>query len=242
MSSTSIGDTQEQYYDAIWSRSKVVEPSAWALWETVSEYIAGKGHILEIGAGNRPRIPISGSYFVDLSARAMQALRERNGHCAAASAEALPFADEAFALVCAFEIVEHVPNDRTLLREIARVLRTGERFLFSVPLHMEFWTRHDVLAGHIRRYDPAALEPMLAEHGLPIEQYSITVSPHSSLCRNAGALLATKFWRLAVMLESRLALPVYCWLDRRRGISWQQKDFARHARRANNVVVVSRKR
>ncbi|HJX38764.1 MAG TPA: class I SAM-dependent methyltransferase [Anaerolineae bacterium] len=241
MSGTGIATAQEQYYDALWSKTRVVEPSAWALWKTISGYVAGKSRILEIGAGNRPRVPISGSYFVDLSASAMQALRGRNGHCAAASGEALPFADEAFDLICALEIVEHVPDDTALLQEIGRVLKAGERFLFSVPLHMAFWTRHDVLAGHVRRYDPAALELLLPQYGLPIEKYCITSSPRNVWYRNATALLAARFWSLGVMLESRMALPAYCWLDRRRGMKWRQGSFAEQSRGANNVIIVTRK-
>jgi SAM-dependent methyltransferase len=218
-----------------------VEPTSWALWETITECLAGKGPVLEIGAGNRPRVPISGSYFVDLSASAMRALRQRDGHCAAASGEALPFIDRCFDLVCAFEIVEHVADDRSLLREIQRVLRPGERFFFSVPLHMHFWTSHDVLAGHVRRYDPAELQSLLDGYGIPIERYSITMSPSSALYRNASARLARRFWRLGVALEGRMALPVYSWLDRRRGMNWQYSEFAGQARHANNAIIACRK-
>jgi SAM-dependent methyltransferase len=156
-------------------------------------------------------------------------------------AEALPFPDERFDLVCAFEIVEHVPNDRAVLEEIGRVLKGGERFIFSVPLHMEYWSRYDVLAGHTRRYDPAALEPLLRECELVIETYNVTFSPRNSHYRNVAASLATRFWRLGVALEEKLALPVYTWLDRRRGIKWEKGDFARGTARANNVIIVCRK-
>ncbi|NIN69693.1 MAG: methyltransferase domain-containing protein, partial [Anaerolineae bacterium] len=110
------------------------------MWPTIGTYIAGKTHFLEIGAGNRPRIPIAGSYFVDLSAKAMEALRQLDGRCAVGGAEALPFPDEHFDLICAFEIVEHVADDKAVLKEISRVLKEGERFIFSVPLHMEYWS------------------------------------------------------------------------------------------------------
>jgi SAM-dependent methyltransferase len=220
----------------------VVEPSAWALWDTISTYTEDKSQFLEIGAGNRPRIPVSGSCFLDLSPKAMEALSARNAFCTAGSAENLPFPDECFDLVCAFEIVEHVPEDTAVLREVVRVLKKGERFLFSVPLHMEYWSRYDELAGHVRRYDPAALESLLADYGLPIEQYSVTFSPRNSWYRNATAFLANRFWAVGVALEGSVARPFYCWLDRRRGISWKQDDFAERTQRANNVIIVSRKR
>jgi SAM-dependent methyltransferase len=236
-----VRSQQERYYNALWSRSKVVDPSAWALWDTIVGYTRGKTRFLEIGAGNRPRIPIAGSYFLDLSPRAMEALSTRAAHCTAGSAEALPFPDGCFDLICAFEIVEHVPDDEAVLWEIARVLRDGERFVFSVPLHMEYWTRHDELAGHVRRYDPSALESLLGRYGLPIEQYTVTFSPRNTWYRNATALLASRFWNAGVALEGGMALPIYTWLDRRRGITWSQDGFAQGTRRANNVIIVSRK-
>jgi SAM-dependent methyltransferase len=230
-----------QHYDDLWSRSKVVQPPVWAMWDTISGYIAGKTHFLEIGPGNRPRIPIAGSHFVDISTKAMEALRELGGGCTVGHAEALPFPDEHFDLICAFEIVEHVPDDRAVLKEISRVLKGDQRFIFSVPLHMEYWSRHDELAGHMRRYDPAALESLLGEYALVIESYNVTLSPRNCYCRNVTAYLATKFWRLGVALEGRLALPIYTWLDRRRGIRWDEGDFVEGTNRANNVIIVCRK-
>ncbi len=232
---------QEKYYNALWSNSKVVEPSSWALWDTIRAYTAGGGQFLEIGAGTRPRLPITGSFFLDLSARAMEALSNRAAHCAAGSAEALPFPDESFDLICAFEIVEHVPNDRAVLLEARRALKGGCRFVFSVPLHMAYWTGHDELAGHVRRYDPSELNSLLNECGLPIEKYYVTFSPRNSWFRNGSAFLASRFWNLSVALEGSVALPFYCWLDRRRGIAWKEGSFAEHTHRANNVIIVSRK-
>jgi SAM-dependent methyltransferase len=236
-----VCNQQGRHYDALWSRCKVVEPSAWALWDTIRSYTADGGHFLEIGAGNRPRIPIAGSYFLDLSCSGLAALREKRAHCMAGSAEALPFPDGCFDLICAFEIVEHVPDDRSLLFEIGRVLKNGERFVFSVPLHMEYWSGHDELAGHARRYDPSELESLLAEYGLPIEKYQVTFSPHSTWYRNASAFLASRFWKLGLAMEASVALPVYSWLDRRRGIRWNEGLFAERTRRANNVIMVCKK-
>jgi SAM-dependent methyltransferase len=232
---------QGRYYNALWSSSKVVEPSAWALWDTIKTYTVDGSHFLEIGPGTRPRIPIAGSYFLDSSWSAMAALSERNAHCTAGSAEALPFPDDCFDLICAFEIVEHVPDDRSLLFEVRRVLKDGGRFVFSVPLHMEYWSGYDELAGHARRYNPSELESLLAEYGLPIEKYQVTFSPHNTWYRNASAFLASKFWRLGVAMEASVALPVYSWLDRRRGIRWNEGLFAERTRRANNVIMVCKK-
>lgn len=50
-----------------------------------------------------------------------------------ASATALPFNEGAFDLVVAFELIEHVPDWRTLLSELRRVLAPGGRCLISTP-------------------------------------------------------------------------------------------------------------
>jgi SAM-dependent methyltransferase len=237
----SVSSQQGTYYDAIWSRCRVVDPSAWALWDTIKTYAATGSHLLEIGGGTRPRIPIAGSYFLDLSRSALAALKERNAHCAAGSAEALPFPNDCFDLICAFEIVEHVHDDRSLFSEVRRVLKAGQRFVLSVPLHMKYWSRFDELAGHARRCDPAELESLLAEYGLPIEKYHITFSPRNTWYRNASAIVASRFWRLSVALEDSVAVPFYSWLDRRRGMKWNEGLFAEHTRRANNAIIVCRK-
>lgn len=46
---------------------------------------------------------------------------------------ALPFADEAFDVVCAFEAIEHVDDQRGFLAEAARVLRPDGTLLVSTP-------------------------------------------------------------------------------------------------------------
>jgi hypothetical protein len=68
------------------------------------------------------------------------------------------------------------------------------------------------------------------------------MSPSNALYRNTSARLARRFWRLGVALEGRMAVPVYSWLDRRRGMNWKCSDFAGQARHANNAIIACRKR
>src|SRR5690242_8358111 len=52
---------------------------------------------------------------------------------AAGSCAALPFADAVFDLLVSFEVIEHLPDYRTLLSEACRVLKRGGVFLVSTP-------------------------------------------------------------------------------------------------------------
>lgn len=87
----------------------------------------------------------------DLSARQLQHARridEQSGRPALrlvqADATALPFADASFDVVCsAFGAVPFVSDSELLMREVARVLRPGGRWAFSVP-HPLRWALPDL--------------------------------------------------------------------------------------------------
>jgi SAM-dependent methyltransferase len=84
--------------------------------------------------------------------------------------------DERFDLVCAFEVLEHIEDDATALKEWAARLRTGGWLLLSVPAHQRRYSSADELAGHFRRYDPEALSALLASCGfgeVEIRQYGL---------------------------------------------------------------------
>jgi SAM-dependent methyltransferase len=84
------------------------------------------------------------------------------------SAMALPFVDEAFDVVTAFDVVEHCEDDALALSELARVLAPGGRILLSVPAYQWAWSDHDVRAGHHRRYTRRRLTRLVDEAGLSV--------------------------------------------------------------------------
>jgi SAM-dependent methyltransferase len=85
----------------------------------------------------------------------------------------LPFPDGTFDRVIASEVLEHIPDDVSAMRELARVLRPGGTMAVTVPrcgpeainwaLSDEY---HDTPGGHVRIYRRSTLERRLRSVGL----------------------------------------------------------------------------
>ncbi|HEY0889858.1 MAG TPA: class I SAM-dependent methyltransferase [Nocardioides sp.] len=71
-----------------------------------------------------------------------------------------------FDLVCAFEVLEHIEDDRGALADWVRLVRPGGHLLLSVPAFQERFGPMDTHAGHFRRYSPTELRDRLTEAGL----------------------------------------------------------------------------
>src|ERR1051325_4693701 len=153
-----------RFYDALWSAGYLVPPHRLNTWAELSSLAVAATGRLEVGPGLRPRLPVPGTHFVDVSEPAVTQLRERGGLAILSDVTALPFRDRAFDLVCAFDIVEHVEDERRVFAELSRVARPGASVVFSVPLHPTRWTAFDALVGHVRRYEPDHLLALLREH------------------------------------------------------------------------------
>lgn len=78
----------------------------------------------------------------------------------------LPFADDAFDLVCGLDILEHLCDERAALAEMRRVCRPEGSVLLTVPAIPLLWGEHDELNHHLRRYRKAGLRRVVSEAGL----------------------------------------------------------------------------
>jgi SAM-dependent methyltransferase len=180
-SARSLVDDNQRFYDTLWSDCRLVGPERFNTWPLVQSLLAVAHCRLEVAPGLRPRLPIDGTHFVDISEPALTKLRRCGGKVALAEVTALPFADEAFDLVCALDIVEHVEDDDGALSELSRVLRPNGTLLLSIPLHAARWTPFDDFVGHKRRYEPNGLLVKLTEHHLGVERSAVFgMQPHSS--------------------------------------------------------------
>jgi len=99
------------------------------------------------------------------------ATRYRLDYCRAAGT-ALPLRSASFDGVIASDVLEHIADDVAAAREIARVLRPGGVFIFSVPAHPWLWSAHDVALWHQRRYRRGELVRLLVGAGFRIRWLS----------------------------------------------------------------------
>lgn len=197
------------FYDQLWSDTELSRPEGFNTWPLISGLLSVSPGRLEIGPGLRPRLPISGSYFVDISPPAVEKLTMHGGIAAAADSTSLPFKDQTFELVCAFDLLEHADNDRLVLTEVGRVLKDDGTFILSVPLHAGLWTEFDAFVGHVRRYDPDELATLLAEHDLVLQASAVYgMQPASPRLVAFGVWWLTHFRREALWCYNRLLLPL----------------------------------
>lgn len=80
--------------------------------------------------------------------------------------EPLPFPSAAFDLVCLFDVLEHIGNDREALQAVAGLLKPGGRILITVPAYAWLWSAHDEAHHHQRRYTASGLEQVARAAGL----------------------------------------------------------------------------
>jgi SAM-dependent methyltransferase len=73
--------------------------------------------------------------------------------------------DALFDVVCSFEVLEHLEDDRAALLDWRQRLRPGGLLALSVPARPRRFGLHDRVVGHYRRYDARGLEELLSACG-----------------------------------------------------------------------------
>lgn len=108
----------------------------------VADLVQGR-EVLEVGCGtglilSRLTPLACRAVGVDLSPGMLQKARERGLEVFEGRAEALPFPDASFDVALSFKVLAHVPDIRTALAEMARVVRPGGRVV------AEFYNRRSL--------------------------------------------------------------------------------------------------
>jgi SAM-dependent methyltransferase len=168
-----IAAINRRFYDALWSGAHLERPERFNTWSLVSELLPSVPARLEIGPGLRPRLPIAGTHFIDISPPVIERLKARGGFAVPGEIGLLPFNDQTFDLVCAFDVIEHVEDDRRAFAEVSRVLKDDGVLILSVPVHADHWTEFDDWVGHVRRYDLPDLLAIMSANQLTLQKSAV---------------------------------------------------------------------
>ncbi len=144
----------------------------WAL----ERYFPGAEKLLEVGCGPgvvlsaiRCHFPTMELVGADLSAEALRVagLRVGDAHLIQLDAETFPFHDQ-FDVVCAFDVLEHLDDDRGALQKLAAVTRLGGGIIVTVPQYQWLWSAADDYGGHRRRYTKAEIDEKMRDAGFTV--------------------------------------------------------------------------
>jgi SAM-dependent methyltransferase len=152
----------------------------------VLEVGCGTGYVLRMLEEECGRGHLVGS---DLFEEGMAFARTRV-RCPVVKADihALPFPDP-FHLIGMFDVLEHLPDDDRVVRDLAARLTPGGALLVTVPAHMALWSHFDEFSQHYRRYSPASLRAVLERNGLKVEyltQFMAALYPAMWASRRLG--------------------------------------------------------
>lgn len=165
---------------SFWFRSRnalivwAIQQYAPAGWSQLLEVGCGTGYVLREIRRAFPAVELSGSDFFEEGLTFARA-RVPNARLERLDVLDMPYRD-AFDVVGAFDVIEHIGDDRGALRGIRQAVRPGGLVLLTVPQHPALWSPQDVAAHHVRRYAAEGLHRKVREAGLNIVRTTSFVS------------------------------------------------------------------
>ena len=169
----------QDWRDAVWSAvPEGAEPERFAPRRAfLLDHVASGERVLDLGCGDGAFAAalLDADCAVTMADVAGEALRRARARAPGAAAVALaegaplPFEEDAFDLVWAGEVLEHVADVVGLLAEVRRVLRWGGELLVTTPWHGRLVVATDAhfdpRADHLRFFSARTLRAILADAG-----------------------------------------------------------------------------
>jgi SAM-dependent methyltransferase len=168
------------------------------LLDTILAKHTGSGRslrLLEIGAGVGQNVEVLRRYgtvdVLEIDSLGLQSLREVAGINRIYDQPIPTELDGSYDVIIAFDVLEHLPDDRMATKWVAEHLNPGGHFIASVPAYQWMFSDHDVALKHYRRYTRRRLVAALPAE-LPAQQAGYFVCllfPVAATLRLAGKLV-----------------------------------------------------
>jgi dolichyl-phosphate beta-glucosyltransferase len=152
-----------------WFRSKATFVSL-----LIRRFAPTDGWLVDIGAGPGGVTASLGwvpdqSVAVERNAQLVKETKRRSAvQGVVGDANQLPIADGTANVVCLLDVIEHLSDPVSALREAARVLSNDGRLIINVPAHPRLWSSADEVLGHARRYTRSSLRAELEAAGCEV--------------------------------------------------------------------------
>lgn len=124
-------------------------------------------HVLEVGCSTGSNLPMLQRYgkvrAIEMHGPAVEFCRRHHPDIRVDQAAIPDPLDDRFDIICLFDVLEHILDDRLALGWIDDHLAPGGMMFLTVPAHPFLWSRHDEVAHHHRRYTMGTLLPLVTQ-------------------------------------------------------------------------------
>jgi SAM-dependent methyltransferase len=186
----------------------------WALctycpnFRSMLEIGCGTGYVLSGIAKSFPQVSLSGSEIFT-AGLGFAASRLPDVTFMQMDARNIPFHKE-FEVIGAFDVLEHIEDDRLVIAQIRDALKPGGYAIVTVPQHAWLWSAADEYACHVRRYEASDLRKKFESAGFEV------VRATSFVTTLLPPMMFSRFLRKKKKLESFDAtaeLKIAPWLN-----------------------------
>ncbi|HOX27556.1 MAG TPA: class I SAM-dependent methyltransferase [bacterium] len=134
--------------------------------KTMMEIGCGTGFVLSGIKKALPEISVTGSELFS-AGLGFAATRLPKADLFQMDARKIPF-EQAFDVIGAFDLIEHIEEDEVVLSRIHNALRPGGGLILTVPQHPFLWSDFDRIACHVRRYRASELKAKVERAGFRV--------------------------------------------------------------------------